>query len=465
MSSTEDRLRAAFRAQAEQLTEPKLDALAARHDAGIERDDLVELQRGEHTVVLEPMDFEQHRSRRTRRYVAPLLAAAAVAAVAAGVAVLTGTSQHGGGPVINQPGASTSGATTIPSPSQTSGPSPSSSKSAPNRPGYLPAGQTGARSDIPWSAVGLGWRLVQPSDPTNSLGHSVYLYDPAGGRYLISDQIAAGNSLAGWSADAGRAALQHYDGAGVSLLDLHSGAITRLSQQGSFATFTRPKGQAVVVYESATLVRLGLDGSEQQRYSNDMNGIGQLGGSPIYRPDGSAFAITAFPHTALIGNDGKPLAVFPLPAGYVSCETVRLWDDHTLLERCQTSQPGYSLFLQDLEPNATPTTLLARAGQNFISAWPLSNSDVVVQTTVTCTNNAYQILHPDGSLSPLRLPPGVEIPSTIATLTGDHAVFVTHLPGCSGTVGDSTLVSYDMVTGATSTLLDSAGIVVDLPAF
>jgi hypothetical protein len=79
-----------------------------------------------------------------------------------------------------------------------------------------------------------------------------------------------------------------------------------------------------------------------------------------------------------------------------------------------------------------------------------------------CGSAGYDILHPDGTTVPLRLPAGVPEPGTITSLVGDLATFrVVH--GCGQPGPNVTLLDYDMVTGATSTLLDSDGIVVGYP--
>ena len=39
-------------------------------------------------------------------------------------------------------------------------------------PGYLPRGQTGSRDEVPWSAVGAGWRLLLPATGAQGAGRS-----------------------------------------------------------------------------------------------------------------------------------------------------------------------------------------------------------------------------------------------------------------------------------------------------
>ena len=96
------------------------------------------------------------------------------------------------------------------------------------------------------------------------------------------------------------------------------------------------------------------------------------------------------------------------------------------------------------------------------NGWRLSNGDVLLSKMSGCGSAGYDILHPDGTTVPLRLPAGVPEPGTIINMSGDLATFqVVH--GCGDPGPNVSLLDYDMVTGKTSTLLNSNGIVLSYP--
>lgn len=453
MNTTEDRLRAAFAAKAGQLTEAKLDELAARHEAGVE--DLHDLDRGEHTVVLEPIDFETHRVR--RRWVAPALAAAAVAVVAVGVAAAVGTSKHANPPAI-QP---TRPSGSIPAPSSSPTAPPSASRTQAVAP-YLSSGQTGSLKDVAWSLVGAGWRLLQPAE-TGNTGRSLFLYDPADGRYLISDQLAADTKLVGWSPDGRHAALQLPDE--LDQIDLHTGQISPIVSGQNFITYTRPHGLAVLVSSDSGLQRYGTDGTHQLSYPNNINGVGKLGGQPnsmFYLADGSAFVTMGASEAILLSNSGAPLRSYNVPAGRTDCHPIRPWNSSAFLEWCIDDQDRSGLYLQPYAVSGAAVALYDLTEQSLINAWPLSNGDILLANSGhDCAETGYQILHPDGSLSPLRLPPGVPALGYILNMSGDVATFTLAPDACSSDQYGT--LDYNMVTGVTTALTDTATPIVNYP--
>lgn len=458
MNTTESRLRAAFAARAEQLTEPKLDALAARHDAG-QLEDLVlgALPRGEHTVVLDPLEFSTPLGRH-RRWIPAALAAAAVAVVAVGVAAVAGTSHQANPPAV-APTTSTASSPGLVSPGPTASPtgSPTQQRTSSAAP-YLGAGQTGARTDVPWRLVGAGWRLIQPSR-ADGPSASLFLYDPAGGRYLISDGLPTRSVLAGWSPDGGQAAIQLPDGGGVAQLGLRDGRLRRLVTGSiSFLNYTRPRGLAMLVTGPDGLKRYGLDGKLQLTYPDKLNGIGTLLGFPaVYTADGSAFVTQGADRAFLLGNNGDPQRSYDPPAGYTGCRALREWAVGQFLERCQASGAS-ALFLQSIAGGSAQLL----TGQNFYNAWPLSNKDVLVQVPGgNCQAAGYRILHPDGSTSALRLPAGVPAPGYISNLDGDLATFAGST-GCP--TGPTASIDYNLVTGRTQALLPFVATIENYPS-
>ncbi|HEX2904089.1 MAG TPA: hypothetical protein VHO01_11595 [Jatrophihabitans sp.] len=468
MNTTEDRLRAAFGARAEQLSEARLNELSAQRQAagqdGLQHEapGLFNLDGSEHTVLLEPAELDRLSVRRHRRWVAPALAAAAVAVVAIGVAAVVGTSRRAERPAIapSTPSMSAPAPTSTP----TAGPTTPSADAPSTSSALVPAGQVGTRAQVPWSQVGAGWRLLRPVDSSGIPQGTLYLVDPLDGRYLITDQLPPQTRLAGWSADAAIAALQQMDSSGIQLIDLHSGELGAKIPGAQFAAFTRPKGTALLAFVKSQLIRFGADGQPQQTYSNKMNGIGLLLSPTLYLPDGTSFVAGTTTRPVLIGNNGAPQAVYPVPAGYNICYPVKLWNSHTLLENCQTTQPSFSLFLQDLNPGTPPTLLADGSDGQLMTAWALSNGDTLLQVYANCQQNPYLIKHADGSISPLRLPAGVSLPTEIANMNGDLATFITNKPGC-GTASDRALIDYNIVTGVRQKLLATSAEIQDLPAF
>jgi hypothetical protein len=249
-SQTEERLRAAFEAKADQVTPERLDQLAAQRqlsedaggwgplgDAGVRISAETDLDDQVPSLV------PDHGPSRHARWFAPVLAAAAVVALAVGVSVISTTRNEG----TPRPVGSTA-------------------------PGLLGANQQADRSAIPWSRVDAGWTLalwtaatvgsVQVQIPIQPL--TVYLVNPIGGRYLIT--TLSGNftlRLADWSTDV-RAALLIRPGdksSEVIRLDLSTGKTQSFTAAGTvrLAKFTKPAGKAILLERAgAGIERVGL---------------------------------------------------------------------------------------------------------------------------------------------------------------------------------------------------------------
>lgn len=275
--SLEDLLRDAYQAKAGQLTEARLDQLTAAREHGPD-----ELATTEHTAELPVITLDSAHGHRQRRWLAPGLAAAAVAAVAIG-AIVIATDQPAGKPRPNPPATHVSTP-----PTSAPAPTPSASRTQPQTAGtppYLPGGQTGSRSQVPWSIVGSGWRLAQSERFTTgqpSADRSVYLYDPAGGRYRITGSLPSGARLMGWSPDGARAMFttnEQGNTTGYYQLQLRSGSISRLLHTGpaNFVSYTRPQGLAFVteIAHAGTwrFTRYSIDGSIELTYPSVVNGI------------------------------------------------------------------------------------------------------------------------------------------------------------------------------------------------
>jgi hypothetical protein len=469
----EDRLRAAYQAKADQVTDRRLAQLRAERDSQLATlfSEDVPIARLEHP----PVQLDSRRQRHSRWF-APAVAAAAVAAVAAIAFVLSTPVSHRTNDA--PPASRASSPTASASPSVTDGPTrnggPSSVTGTGTGPGYLPAGQTGAVQDVPWDKVGPGWRLVQP---TNEDGSSIalYLYDPAAGRYLITDQLPKSAYLQAWSPDGERAMFttpaSSSDFTQLRQLDLHSGQLAAGFSQylGQFLTYTQPQGLAVLVtgqvQGDSRLLRYGTDGTMQLAYPPTIGGQ-QLRGydGASYTADGSQLAVQAGNNVVLLTNAGDLVRQYPLPASYQSCRPMKWWSSDNLLEACEKRGSVTALYLQPVD-GGDPSVLVDQEspiGLGYGNGWQLSNGDVLLARMSGCGSAGYDILHPDGTTVPLRLPAGVPEPGTIIAMSGDLATFqVVH--GCGDPGTNVSLLDYNMVTGATSTLLNSNGIVLSYP--
>lgn len=470
----EDRLRAAYQAKADQVTDRRLAQLRAERDSQLATllSEDVPIARLEHP----PVQLDSRRNKHSRWF-APAIAAAAVAAVAAAAFALSSPASHRTNQAPPASRASSPTASASPSitdrPTKEGGPSPVTSTG----PGYLPAGQTGARDDVPWSAVGAGWRLVQPTD-ANGSSTTLYLYDPAAGRYLISDQLPKSSYLQAWSPDGQRAIFSgptSNDGnTPFQQLDLRSGQLDAGFNQhlGSFVSYTQPRGLAVLVSGQVQgeerLLRYGTDGTLQLAYPPTIGGQ-QLHAyyGAVYTADGSQLTVQVGNNTVLLSNAGDLVQQYQLPDSYRSCRPIKWWTSDTLLEACNrtgTLGATTALYLQPLA-GGNPTVLIdqpSSIGLGYGYAWQLSNGDVLLSRMSDCGSAGYDILRPDGTTVPLRLPAGVSAPGIVINMSGDLATFAVS-QGCGNPGPKVSLIDYNMVTGATSTLLNSNGLLRSYP--
>jgi hypothetical protein len=475
----EDRLRAAYQAKAAQVTDERLAQLHSERD-----EQLTALQSDDADVtrlssaILHPDASD--RIAEHSRWFAPALAAAVIAAVAAGAVAVANS--HGPRQVRPAPPAShVSSPTGTPTPTakSTSASQPPATATG-AAPAYLARGKTGSRADVPWSAVGSGWRLMQPHDAHDAMTPELYLYDPAGGRYLISDQLPGSAKLVAWSPDGQRAMLQSTDSNTdrFQQLDLRSGQLDAGFTQyvGSFVSYTQPRGLAVLVEGTVQgalrLLRYGADGTLQLVYPPTVDGS-VLISKALYTADGSQFVGNAGGVRAvLMTNSGQLVRSYPFSqASDRSCIPLRWWTSDTFLEMCDHNQPdSYSLalYLQPID-GSTPSRLIDQdpIQMNYDNAWPLSNGDVLLDKDTGCGVSRYDILRADGAVVPFVWPAGVPDSARIVNMSGDIATFQVAKSGSSCAISQNqnvSLIDYNMVTGATSTLLQSNATLLSYPS-
>ena len=203
------------------------------------------------------LDFEAAPTRKRRhRWIAPALAAAAVAALAIGVTAVTGIA-HESKPKPNPPASHVS----TPPPPSASAPCPSPSASATGLAhgsrAAVPAGRPD-RQPRPGALVGGRHRLaaVATGQTATATATRLYLYDPAGGRYLITDPLPAHAYLLAWSPDGNRAMLRTHgitDPTRWQEVDLRTGTVSTGFEGGDFITYTQPRGLAVVMGPESAL--------------------------------------------------------------------------------------------------------------------------------------------------------------------------------------------------------------------
>jgi hypothetical protein len=285
---------------------------------------------------------------------------------------------------------------------------------------------------VPWSQVGPGWVLATwspvsgrrpgESGPPGEPGYqtaatTLYLVDPAGGRYAITTFAPPGDGsrpeLVDWSGDGSRALLETGGYGSPKVLtevDLHSGTQTTVTANGSFesARYTRPEGKAVLL-ESAgyaaqgSLERVDLAGNHQLTYpvAHDFRGY-------LSTPDGTQLVLGTAAGLALMGNDGVPGKALPI-AGQKDCAPTRWWDTGStvVLARCSDS-PQSQLWLVPID-GGTPTALTApnngQKGPDYgdTTAWQLP-AGTYVQALGACGVIFLAKLNADGTTSPVSVP-------------------------------------------------------------
>jgi hypothetical protein len=102
----------------------------------------------------------------------------------------------------------------------------------------------------------------------------------------------------------------------------------------------------------------------------------------------------------------------------------------------------------------------------YENAWPLSNGHFLLLNTSGCGNGGYDILLGDGTTRPLRGPAGMPPTNTpIINVDGDRVTFQQKdVQGCGGgEIPHYQLIDYNMVTGATSKLLDGTATMASWP--
>ncbi|HZQ34192.1 MAG TPA: hypothetical protein VFB19_20975 [Mycobacterium sp.] len=283
---------------------------------------------------------------------------------------------------------------------------------------------------VPWSQVGPGWALAlwspvtpthpgeppPPGQPTyETSATTLYLVDPAGGRYLITafppPGDKAGPELAGWSGDGSHALFYvPSDHSTAVIVDLHTGAQTTAPVDGR-PRFTLPEGKALLLESdngASTLTRVDLAGHHQLTYPTDKLG-GRFNGSYLSTPDGTRLVLGTSAGLVLMGNDGKVGSPLSVPGS--NCRPLRWWDGKTggtVLATCDVNVSTMRLWLVPIGGGpATPLTA-PNNGQdspdlNDMNAWHLP-AGTFVQAAGGCGSEFLAKLNANGTTTPVSVP-------------------------------------------------------------
>jgi TolB protein len=345
-------------------------------------------------------------------------------------------------------------------------------------------GEEASIETIPWSQVGPGWMVATWSparglrsgedQPSNEPSYetattTLYLVDPAGGRYKITTFPPPGDEgvprLIDWSGDGSKALfqlLENGDTAKAIVVDLHTGAQTTIDVD-DYPRFTRPNGKALLLSNfgfssgPSSLERVDLDGHKQLTYPTDKLGS-DFNGRFVATADGTRLVLGTEAGLSLMGNDGTVGSTISVP-GEKDCEPVRWWDGDastTVLARCSSTEQEYtsSLWLVPID-GGEPTALTAQNdGQHSpdigdVEAWKLP-SGTFVQALGGCGVIYVAKLKSDGTTDKVSVPEA-DNGKSIAILGVDGSALNLHASAACG--GGQTLLRYDPGTNTTTVLL------------
>jgi TolB protein len=355
----------------------------------------------------------------------------------------------------------------------------------------LAAGQQGSRQQVPWAQVGPGWILAEWSPTWNgSAGTSLFLIDPAGGRYLIDSfpanpTASAPTFLAGWSGDGKRALMTGSQyatpfGANQSfaVLDLRTLATTHFELANAFPVgFTRPDGDAILVnvsvndYGQSKLERVSLTGQLELSYPTSLPQGALYDGSALYSPDGTEVAVgtchvvialcaSSVGGVELMTNAGEALRFLPVAPSIDGCRPVRWWTPEELLASCLLSSSSTSQLWLVPTSGATPTALTASppapGDLGDGDAWQLP-SGTYVQDAGACGYTYAARLQPDGLTTPVAIPGVPSGESTIILGAQGDRLAIRNVPGAPQSCAHGpSLMWFDPAANSVTPLLGGA---------
>ena len=364
-----------------------------------------------------------------------------------------------------------------------------------------PAAAHGAEApigSIPWSEVGAGWMLATwspvpgtrpgedrpPNEPSrDTASTTLYLVDPAGGRYPITTFPPPGDKpaadLVDWSGDGSKALFhaEYADPSSAIVVDLHTGRQTSVPVDG-YPHFTRPDGKALLVAHigdnehPGTLGRVDLSGKPQLTYPTEKL-ASPFNGRYLSTPDGTRLVLGTDAGLSLMGNDGIIGSTLSIP-GQTECSPVRWWDAQatTVLAKCTSSDSWYTSSLWRVPVDGgTPTAVTSpndgqNSGQDLgdVNAWQLP-SGTFVQALGACGVIYLARLGNDGTTTPVSVP-NVDEHKSIEVIGADGASLDLQAQAACG--GGQSLLRYDPAANTSTMLLGppvNGGGVIDALAF
>jgi hypothetical protein len=355
------------------------------------------------------------------------------------------------------------------------------------------------RGQIPWYQVGPGWVLATWS-PAPGLGPgqsppagqpavaptTLYLVDPAGGRYAITTlpltaptgpgDLGHTPMLVDWSGDGRRALFEDYgadpNGPGhttMTEVDLTSGAEHgfTIDTGGVSGAYTRPTGRAILLstfvgpQRGWTLERVDLGGTKQLAFPTDALGpAGTYNGGYLQLPDGTQLVLGTSKGLTLIGDDGAVGRALPIPGTLTDCRPVRWWTAAVILTRCD---PGASSSASELwrvpvagDPPAALTAV--NTGQEEAGfgadlgdtdAWQLPGGKFL-QSEAGCGAGFLSRLTPDMHTTPVTVPGAVNGTDVVVVGATTDDLLLRVQMGCGSGIS---VLSYNPATNATTVLL------------
>jgi hypothetical protein len=342
----------------------------------------------------------------------------------------------------------------------------------------------------PWAQVGPGWTLAMwspavdtrsgeqpaPGAPTfQTATTTLYLVDPAGGRYAITTFEPSSNGppeLIDWSGDGSRALIETLrptsstPSTTVTEVDLHTGTKTTLpplpgdiDPSFGYVHYTRPSGKALLLAtwingeKPGRLVRVDLAGNTQLTYPTDKLGS-TFSGDYVSTPDGTRLVLGTTAGLSLMGNDGTVGPTLTIP-GETGCSPLRWWDtgSTTVLAKC-SGDKGSQLWRVPIDGSA-PTALTApnngKVGPDYgdADAWQLP-AGTFVQDDGACGVIYLAKLNANGTTTPVSVP-DVHSDSSVAVVgVNGGDLDVTAGLGCGG---GKSLLDYNPAANTTTVLL------------
>lgn len=382
------------------------------------------------------------------RRLTPLLASAAVVALAAGIVAITRTDGRHHAPVPTGPAGLRSVAP------------------LPSGPGkQLRHGEVGRRTDVPWGLVGRGWTVALWSDGTTE-ATTLFLVNPVGGRYLIAD--VGTTQVVQWSPDVRDVLLADYNTGTTKYLDLVTGTIHAISaRRNVHITGVVPAPNfGVIGYTQGLHGRIlsfglvGPDGTIATPFPKSVPGAGSLSpdSDPPITTSGGALVIGGSSGIALVTVTGRVTGVLAPPAGSTTCQPASMWSPTVLMAKCRDDQDDTGAYLIPLDGSTpTPLTLAAPPPGTFgvVDAWAMTGHTLVTLGT-GCGPPVVELVGSDGAHPHFSLPRAHGTAGTVVPVDAYGTTVIartTGARGCAGGMTGPSLMTYDIHTHETTVLL------------